>query len=184
MTDDVRPHRRSAAVLLGLALTAGPAATAAATPASSPDESTRPVGAQLAQVRAATARYHDVAAAIADGYAPASPCVPSMGFHFQRHAAGTDPETGDPASLPVVTTDAAELDPASPEILVYAPRPDGRLGLVAVEYATWDPDAELFGRPFDAPHEGGPPFHTLHAWVWQGNPAGMFEPLNPNVRCD
>ena len=42
---------------------------------------------QLAQVRAATAKYHNVQEAIEDGYAPLSPCValpsgPAMGIHY------------------------------------------------------------------------------------------------------
>ncbi|MCE0486939.1 hypothetical protein [Ornithinimicrobium sediminis] len=122
----------------------------------------------LAQVRASTAKYHDLDAAVSDGYRLSSPCVPHMGYHYQRGVAAT----------------AGDLDASSPEILVYAPRADGTLRLVAVEYATWDASATLLGRGFDAPHSGGPPFHTLHAWVWQGNPDGMFEPVNPNVRCD
>jgi hypothetical protein len=125
------------------------------------------VRAELAQVRTATAVYHDVEQAIADGYEQVSPCVPNMGFHYQRGIAAT----------------AADLDPQSPEILVYAPLPNGELKLVAVEYASWDPDAALFGVAFDPPHAGGPPFHTLHAWVWQGNPAGMFVPTNRTVSC-
>lgn len=164
MTDHHRhPVRRAAAALLGLALTAAPV-TAAAAPGGHPHDRQGPA---LAQVRAATAKYHDVGVAVADGYQLSSPCVPSMGYHYQRGVAGT----------------GADLDATAPEILVYAPGPNGRLRLVAVEYATWDPAAQLFGRSFDAPHDGGPPFHTLHAWVWQGNPDGVFAPLNPNVSC-
>lgn len=179
MTQTALRHRGAAAAVLALALAAAPGTGAAAD--TRPDEPSQPVGALLAQVRAATAQYLDVAAAVAAGYAPASPCVPSMGYHYQKQV--PHPGTGD-GTVPLVTVEATDLDPSSPEILVYAPRTDGRLALVAVEYATWDADAELFGRPFDAPHDGGPPFHTLHAWVWQANPAGVFEPLNPNVRCD
>lgn len=124
-------------------------------------------GASLAEVRRATAQYHDIERALADGYALGSGCVPNMGFHYTRGiAAGQD-----------------DLDPLAPEILVYAPRKNGSLQLVAVEYASWA-SAELFGRTFDAPHPaGGPPFHTLHAWIWRGNPDGVFAPMNPNVSC-
>ena len=152
---------RPLALALALGLAAATTTTAAAA------KPPTPVGAQLAEVRAATAQYHSLAAAIADGYMQASPCVPNMGYHYQRGV-----------SAP------GELDATSPEVLVYAPRPDGSLRLVAVEYASAGP-AELFGRSFDppAPPGEGPPFHTLHAWIWQGNPAGTFAPLNPNVRC-
>ncbi|MEX2549894.1 MAG: hypothetical protein WD638_06695, partial [Nitriliruptoraceae bacterium] len=63
---------------------------------------------------------------------------------------------------------------------------DGQLRLVAVEYASWQP-ASLFGQTFAPPAgigEPGPPFYTLHAWIWQGNPDGVFAPFNPNVTCD
>jgi hypothetical protein len=123
---------------------------------------------ELAQVRAATARYHDLDAASAAGYLPGSDCVPQMGYHYVRD----------------INTDASLLDPLAPEILVYAPTPSGELRLVAVEYASWDSSAMLFGHGFQAPNPaGGPPFHTLHAWIWQGNPNGVFAAQNPNVTC-
>ncbi|GAB3193748.1 hypothetical protein [Nesterenkonia suensis] len=122
----------------------------------------------LAQVRSATVAYQDVRVAMEAGYGQTSGCVPNMGYHYQRGVAAT----------------AEDLDPLNPEILVYAPQPNGRLALVAVEYASWDAEAELFGTTFDPPHpHGGPPFHTLHVWIWQGNPDGIFAPTNPNVRC-
>lgn len=138
------------------------AATAIAYAAGEPD-TTR----QLAEVRRATALYHDLERARADGYQPGSPCVPDMGFHYVRAIAAAQDE----------------LDPPAPSILVYAPRPDGGLRLVAVEYASWAP-ATLFGRAFDPPGQGGPPFHTLHAWVWQANPDGTFATHNRNISCD
>jgi hypothetical protein len=30
---------------------------------------------------------------------------------------------------------------------------------------------------------GLPPFYALHAWIWQPNPSGKFEPWNPRVSC-
>ncbi len=126
----------------------------------------------LAQVRQATAAYHDVEVARDAGYGlvPGSGCVPNMGYHYARGVAAS----------------ADDLDPLDPEILVYAPRPNGSLRLVAVEYASWQP-AELFGETFAdpaPPQTEGPPFYTLHAWVWQGNPLGTFSPYNPNISCD
>lgn len=141
------------------------AALALVAPAAAASAGGDDVARQLAEVRRATAQYHDVLRAEADGYRPSSPCVEGMGFHYLRS----------------VAADASALDVAAPNILVYAPRPDGGLRLVAVEYASWEP-ASLFGQAFDAPN-GGPPFHTLHAWVWQANPDGTFEAMNPNVSC-
>jgi hypothetical protein len=124
---------------------------------------------QLAEVRRATTKYHDLAAALADGYEPASPCVPGMGYHY--------------ANFDRVAPNGGALDATAPAILVYAPNPQGKLRLVAVEYAV-APDASqpyLFGRAFDdtRAYLG---IWTLHAWVWQANPHGVFQAMNPNIR--
>jgi hypothetical protein len=138
--------------------------------------------AQLAEVRAATAKYHDVDAAIADGYFQGSPCEASpaggMGYHYIK------PQLFGPG-----------LDPLSPEILLYAPSGNG-LRLVGVEYFSVDADQNLatdgdrpslFGQPFDGPmlgHNPQMPIHyDLHVWLWQANPAGVFEMWNPKVDC-
>jgi len=119
---------------------------------------------QLAQVRAATAKYHDVEEALIDGYVPVSGCValptgPAMGIHY--------------ANIQKVD---GEIDVNDPEILVFVPDTDGSLRLVAVEYMipkVLAPELpELYGRHF---HEGPMNTWTLHAWVWRNNPAGMFE---------
>ena len=129
----------------------------------------------LAAARAASARYHRVAAAEADGYFAASPCVahpnPSvgaMGVHYVHPAL-----IGDPA-----------LDAAHPEVLVYEPQQNGELRLVAVEYMK--PKAMPGGRPtlFGQVFEDGPnDTYALHAWVWQHNPSGMFAAFNPAASC-
>jgi hypothetical protein len=147
---------------------------------------------QLAQTKAALDKYQSVDQAKADGYAQASPCeaiaadphgesshAGGMGFHFVSQAAMAD----------------GKLDPAKPEILNYAPGPNG-LQLVAAEYfkpdadqnlATDDDRPTLFGRAFDGPMAGhAPPMprhYDLHVWLWKRNPSGMFAPWNPDVRC-
>jgi hypothetical protein len=128
----------------------------------------------LASARAATARYHRVAAAEADGYIPASPCVAhpdasvgAMGVHYVNPAL-----IGQPA-----------LDPDRPEVLVYEPQKNGELQLVAVEYMQpkgMGPRPTLFGQPFE---DGPNDTYALHAWVWQHNPSGMFAAFNPTVSC-
>jgi hypothetical protein len=127
----------------------------------------QPLGAQLAALRQATVQYQDVHVAIADGYAPAGGCVEHMGHHFVR---------GNPMAVT-----PGDLDALDPNILVYAEQPNGRFRLVAVEWGVAG-DAELYGQGFDTPG-GGPPFHTLHAWIWQANPHGTFAAHNPNIRC-
>lgn len=127
------------------------------------------LGAELARVRAATARYHDVEMALADGYAPASPCVEdaggagAMGYHY--------------VNVGLV----GQLDAAQPQALLYHPAPNGRLRLVGVEYLS-PVGGELFGQRFaDASPLG--PETALHVWLWQANPAGMFAAYNPNLSC-
>ena len=127
---------------------------------------------QLAQVRAATAKYHNVQAAIEDGYAPLSPCValpsgPAMGIHY--------------VNIPKVD---ASINVVEPEVLVYLPDAEGDLTLVAVEYmipTVFSPSApQLMGQHF---HPGPQSTWTLHAWVWRNNPSGMFADFNPKLTC-
>jgi hypothetical protein len=61
---------------------------------------------------------------------------------------------------------------------------------VGVEYFAFDvgqPAPQVFGRPMNGPmvHPGDPiPSHyDLHAWIWQGNRAGMFADFNPALSC-
>jgi len=149
----------------------------------------------VAKVREATDKYHDVNKAIADGYLPTTTCVAApglggMGYHYVNPALAMDPK----------------INLTTPEILLYAPssekeKEDGQpeLELVGVEYfyGIGAPDAQvpnpappapmLFGLPFDGPmlgHEPGmPPHYDLHAWIWRSNPSGMFTPFNPKVTC-
>lgn len=142
-----------------------------------------------AVTKAATARYHNLDVAKADGYAllPDSAgitCIDNqpvggMGVHYAKGAL-----VGDPA-----------IDAMHPEALVFAPNADGRLKLAALEYVVfkdaWDAThtarPSLFGRDFDLtpfPNRFGlPAFYSLHAWVWEPNSAGLLEPWNPRVHC-
>ena len=133
---------------------------------------------QIAQVRQATAKYHDVNEALADGYIPVSGCeaIPGMGvmgIHYLN---------------PALASDLA-VAPLAPDLLLYVPSGDG-LRLVGVEYwvaSVGQPTPSVLGQTFDGPmagHSPGMPEHyDLHAWVWQANPAGMFAAWNPTVSC-
>jgi hypothetical protein len=134
---------------------------------------------ELAAVRAATAKYHNVRAAIADGYAPTDACVPGMGYHYIKLANVMDPA----------------IDPLNPEVLLFAPSPDG-VKLVGVEYMKVDADQDLstdddrpsvIGQPFEGPmlgHEPGMPIHyDKHVWIWSHNPEGMFHHENADITC-
>lgn len=90
----------------------------------------------------------------------------------------------------------ATIDADAPEVLVYAPKPNGELKLVALEYlvikSVWEeagntsPPA-LFGQEFMLTRAGNryglPDFYALHAWIWNSNPSGLFAPYNPSVSC-
>jgi hypothetical protein len=135
----------------------------------------------LAAARRATAKYHDVSVAEADGYSPTPMCVEQpglggMGIHYLNFSLFD-----------------ATVDPLTPEGLLYAPTDEG-LRLVGVVYVVVDTGQlhpTLFGQPMIGPMTGGPmpgggsmpPHYHLHAWLWQGNPAGIFADFNPNVRC-
>lgn len=146
--------------------------------------------AELAQVRQATAQFHQVDAATAAGYelgyvngadnriitgCIAHPTLGAMGYHYFNKA----------------LIDDLVIDPLRPEGLVYAPGADGGLKLVAVEYVVPGPNSNPAG-PADAPTVFGMQmhilvpavgFHTLHAWIWSHNPSGIFAHWNPEVTC-
>ena len=155
-------------------------------------------GAGIAAIRAATARYHDVNVALADGYVSVSPCVEApglggMGMHYLN---------------PGLASDLA-IDPLRPEILLFEESGDS-LRLIGVEYwsialantadgpAPWfgptaptdgffNPAPSVLGVPFEGAMEGhdpGMPWHyDRHLWIWQANPAGIFQTFNPKVSC-
>jgi hypothetical protein len=139
-------------------------------------------GKELAEIRAATARFHRVETAIEAGYelgyngmitgCIADPTYGAMGYHYFNQELMDDPA----------------VDATAPEGLVYAPGPNGKLRLVAVE---WVVPGEIWDGP-GAPSVLGRDLHVLnpalgwwimHAWVWKHNPAGMFEDWNPEVVC-
>lgn len=136
----------------------------------------------LADLRAATVKYHSIEDAMADGYEQGSDCVASedggMGYHFVNFAAvdGT-------------------YDPTMPEALLYEMSKNGQMKLIGVEFIIvkepWDLENEMipyFGmQVFDEAFAPIPlPFdnYQLHTWVWKNNPSGIFAKYNPNVICN
>ena len=79
------------------------------------------------------------------------------------------------------------IDIAKPEAVMYEPKPDGSLNLVAVEYIAFKGPAALEGQLFNfvpAPNRYGlDPFYELHVWAWKQNPDGTFADNNPDVSC-
>jgi hypothetical protein len=127
-------------------------------------------------VRAANDRFKDVAAAVAEGYAPI-PCVSgidggAMGVHYVNAAYLKD----------------EAIDIKRPQAVMYEPAKDGRMALVAVEYISFKGPAALEGHLFafnGAPNRYGlDPFYELHVWAWKPNPHGAFADMNPKVSCD
>jgi hypothetical protein len=146
---------------------AGPAGSAAANLDATAD---------LARVRAATAKYQQFERAQADGYTlQLTECAEiadgAMGYHYGKEA----------------LIDAV-VELTRPEALMYEPLPNGRLRLIGVEYivpyTVWPREnnpPRLFNRDFEQNETFG--IWALHAWIWQANPEGVFAPWNPLVSC-
>jgi hypothetical protein len=141
----------------------------------------------------ATARFHDLDKAIAAGYTFRLP-------ELSGRTCIVQPGQG-AMGVHMVNTSLldATLDSTAPEALVYEPRNNGTLKLVALEYVVfkgaWEaahgvgaPPPSMFGRTFDFTGEpnryGLPAFYALHAWIWKPNPSGLLSPWNPRVECD
>jgi hypothetical protein len=145
----------------------------------------------LKSVRQATSRFNSTTQAIKAGYVRDDHCVAhpilgGMGYHW------VNPSLVD-----------GEFDPLQPEVLLYASGKGGNLRLAAVEYIVltppeiWElspeeieeylagPNRPQFGtHPFDIRGTPVPlPHWSLHVWVHETNPSGIFTPFNPNVSC-
>jgi len=157
-------------------------------------------GSDMTRARQGTAAYHNLDKAKAAGYSQFTdaagiacidkPGTGGMGIHYLKGSLAGD----------------AVVDPANPELLVYAPAPDGKLRLAALEYvifqSAWtgaghaaDVPPTLFGQDFELVKDETyapdytqnryhlPAFWELHAWVWENNRDGMFADWNPAVVC-
>lgn len=170
------------AVVLGVV---GLAALLALPVLAAPDETDSDNNRMLAEVRQATRQYQDVEAAKEDGYHLEDHCVPGMGFHALNPALAF--EELPPPEEPELEDFDDDVDHRKPEVLVYAPRGEDNLELVAVEYLSSDETEQLFDRDFD-PAIRDPQGRLIvppsrHAWVWQGNPDGVFTAENPKISC-
>ncbi len=125
---------------------------------------------EIARARMATARYHNISRAIADGYVDIDVVIPNMGFHYLR---------------PAILDETFDIE--KPELLVYANiHNDNRPRLVDVEYAVPTSLSETPPEGFtgDSDHwhrQDQFGLWTLHAWVWYPNPDGVFAELNFRV---
>jgi hypothetical protein len=124
---------------------------------------------ELAQARAATALYHDVDRAIADGYEDIG-YESGEGHHYVNFA----------------LVDGV-FDIEHPEVLLYAVGPNGKLKLAGLEYLvplTLSANApEGFTGSEDLWREDseGAGLWEMTAWLWLNNPVGQFAILNPRI---
>ncbi|MCU0520403.1 MAG: hypothetical protein MUF84_06920 [Anaerolineae bacterium] len=139
-------------------------------------------GPEIAQIRRATARYHQLSVAEEEGFVPLFECIShategAMGWHYIL-----------PARFD------ADLKLEEPEVLLYEILPDGTSKLTGVEYivpaAAWPEGAappeflgkELLYKTMVGSHEVDP-YYEVHAWVWRRNPSGLLADWNPRVTC-
>lgn len=138
----------------------------------------------IAQIRGEIADFHDIDNALEAGYNPFLGCLMDdveggMGQHYVNAELVRD----------------GMVDPLRPEALVYEPRQNGDLILVALEYVVplplWmetEPPA-LFGQPLHenvkitAQNPEANPAWILHIWIGTHNPNGIFADYNPTVFC-
>jgi hypothetical protein len=145
-------------------------------------------GGGTSDAKPATARFHDLDTAIAAGYSFRLP-------ELSGNTCITEPGVGGMGVHQVnMSLLDGTIDATAPEALVYEPRNDGSLKLVALEYVVFQADwkgsspPELFGKEFvliPSPNRFGlPAFYALHAWLWKPNPSGLLATWNPNVTCE
>jgi hypothetical protein len=150
---------------------------------------------QLAEAKAASAKYRNAAVARSDGYIKVTQFIPGLGLHM--------------VNLGISQT---TFDPTRPQVLLYEPRASGGLRLVGIGYAlqtigdtppegfaggsdVWHfhrnlcflPDGSVTIAPSAGACQAKKGFFQartpwlLHVWVWKTNPNGVFTEANPQV---
>jgi hypothetical protein len=152
----------------------------------------------VVSARIATASFHDFDAAQAAGYVGLVADLQGITCIDKAGEGGMGVHYLDPTLVPELFDGSATaaVDASAPELLVYAPGPEGSKRLVALEYltikASWDAQhngvaPSLFGQTFSTTPAGNryglPDFYSLHAWIWDPNPTDLFAPYNPRVTC-
>lgn len=152
-------------------------ATACAAQPVSDARSEQSVERDVVRIRAATAAFKSLDAAVGAGYdRDVAQCIQhpphgAMGYHHQNRSLLDD-----------------RLEVERPEILVYERLPGGEYRLNGVEYivpfSVRPPTATaptIMGRSL----KPAPSLNLwyLHVWVWQENPSGLFADWNPRVKC-
>jgi len=158
-------------------LSGSPSLTANSTPVIPPlsNDLSAATQRELARVRAATARYHNIGRAEANGYVNINIFESGEGFHWEKGS---------------LVDEVIDLE--QPEDLIFAAVPnESGLKLVAVEYLVpFECDGPVPAPPdgftgdadeWEAENEDGFCFWKLTVWVWMHNPNGIFASSNPNV---
>jgi hypothetical protein len=146
---------------------------------------------ELQHARAGLEKYQDPIVAIRDGYFSTLACV-----EYVKGGAGSIHYT--PGGMGVhflnLQVISPTLDPAKPQVLIYEPVGD-RLRLAAAEWfvpteVAGTAHPAIFGQKLQGPMEGHVPLqpkglhhYDLHVWLWKDNPAGVFSPTNPAIKC-
>jgi len=163
----------------------------------------------LASVRAATARFQDVKVAIAEGYVrePMNACdtAAMIGWSMSGQAGGVHffrPDlVGIKASPGQARIGGTENDVLTPGILVYQPREDGSLELVAVENLRlrWEwreagdkvrptPASMSYGLKDDPSTKVNEaqmfePRYNRRLWIFRDNPNRIVGSFDPGEIC-
>ena len=150
------------------------------------------VAPDLASARAALDKYQDPMVAVADGFLSTVACI-----DFPKgHSEGTMSYVAGGMGVHFLNLGniGPTMDPTKPQVLIYEPDGD-HLKLVAAEWfapvaAVGDNPPSVFGKQLEGPMEGHPPImpsglhhYDLHVWLWKNNPAGVFSPTNPDLKC-
>jgi hypothetical protein len=167
----------------------------------------------LDEVRSIAEKYRDVSVAKAEGYTTDNKCVTAemlghpaamgaMGLHYvRRDMLGLPPKPSPPGSGRV-RGNGVHTDFRQPSMLVYEPKQDGTLQLVAVENlvfaSAWHEKnkepPKFQGRTYpllrddlatklDEAH-GWEAHYEQHLWLFRDNPNGVYSPFNPEVSCN
>ncbi len=159
----------------------------------------------LDEVRAATEKYRDVNAALADGYVRDWMDVCETAYHM-----GLDLEKHGSMGLHFIRQDllgilddetrldvtGSHTDFLRPAVLVYEPKPNNGFELVAIENMVSAEAWQAAGHS-EPPSFQGTEYHftpddprmftkgryDLHVWLYRDNPTGMFAQYNPTVTC-
>lgn len=140
------------------------------------------LGAEVAALRAATARYHRIETAVQDGYSVLVRHPESGAACLESEAGGMGRHLLNPALVD------DEVVVTAPEVLIYEPTENGRMRLVGVEYVipyairgVDESPPELFGQALERNATFG--LWALHVYAWKDNPDGLFAGWNPMITC-